>query len=294
MTSAVRALVLRSPAKINLGLAIGPKRPDGFHDITSIMVPLELHDTVRIERAPRSIHVGTDHPDLPTGPENLAHRAATAFFAAARLDAGCRIHITKRIPIGGGLGGGSSNAATVLAGLNRIFGSPLSERRVRRVAATLGSDVPVFLRPGASVARGRGERLRPIRLPQLHVLLYFPGFGVPTAWAYRALDRTRARRGLTSFRFSPKILGASLRRNKLDSVAPAVRNDFEPVVFKHHPGLGRAREFLLRHGAFAAALSGSGSTVYGLVPAHGWKDPMASMKRHGFPCIHTRTMTEHA
>ena len=291
MTSAVRFLVLRSPAKINLGLAIGPKRPDGFHDITSIMVPLELHDTVRLEHAAAGIRVTTNRADLPTGPGNLAHRAAAGFFAAARLDAGCRIHITKRIPIGGGLGGGSSNAATVLMGLNRLFNQPLSERRLRLVAATLGSDVPVFLRPGASVARGRGEKLRPIHVPQLHVLLYFPGFGVPTAWAYGALDRYRARRGLTSFGFSPKILGASLRRNKLDSAARQVRNDFEPIVFRRHPSLGRVRKLMIEHGAFAAALSGSGSTVYGLVPAHGWKDPMASMKRHGFPCTHTRTMT---
>lgn len=287
----MQVLVLRSPAKINLGLAIGPKRPDGFHDITSIIAPLELHDTVRLERAASGIRVTASRADLPTGPDNLAHRAAAAFFAATRLDAGCRINITKRIPIGGGLGGGSSNAATVLAGLNRLFGRPLSEPRLRTIAATLGSDVPVFLRSGASVARGRGERLRPIRVPQLHVLLYFPGFGVPTAWAYGALDRSRARRGLTSFEFSPKILGASLRRNKLDSAALEVRNDFERVVFKRHPNLGRVRKLMLQHGAFAAALSGSGSTVYGLVPAHGWKDPMASMKRHGFPCIHTRTTT---
>jgi 4-diphosphocytidyl-2-C-methyl-D-erythritol kinase len=122
------------------------------------------------------------------------------------------------------------------------------------------------------------------------VVLAIPGYGVPTAWAYAELDRLRARRpALTSFRLSPKILGAALRRAELDKVAALVRNDFEPVVFRKHPDLARARELMLERGAFAAALSGSGSTVYGLVRAHGWKDPMAALCRHGFRSLHTRT-----
>jgi 4-diphosphocytidyl-2-C-methyl-D-erythritol kinase len=135
------------------------------------------------------------------------------------------------------------------------------------------------------VAKGRGERLDPIKLPRLHVLLHCPGYGVSTVWAYRALDRA----ALTSPGLSPKILTAALRRRELDKVAAQVRNDFEPVVFPKHPDLRRAKEELLAHGAYAAALSGSGSTVYGLVPARGWKDPMAALVRLGLPCIHTQT-----
>jgi len=208
----------------------------------------------------------------------------------ARVNAGCRILIAKRIPVGGGLGGGSSNAATVLTGLNRLFGAPLSPNQLRRIGASLGSDVPAFLMSGPCIARGRGERLRRIQLPRLDLLLCFPGHPVPTAWAYAELDRLRGTgQGLTRPVISPKILRASVRRDEPDKVAAQLSNSFEPAVFRRHPALGHAKELLLRHGALAASLSGSGSTVYGLVRAKGWKDPMAALARNGFHCVKTRT-----
>ena len=284
------ALVVSSPAKINLGLSVGRKRPDGFHDLVTVMVLLELRDTVEICRAASGIEVTADSESVPSGPANLAYQAAEEFFRASHIRPGCRIRIRKRIPVGSGLGGGSSNAATALTGLNRLFDRPLARPRLHRIAVTLGSDVPFFLRDCACVARGRGERLRPIRLPRLDVLLYFPGYPVSTAWAYAALDRARCRPpGLTSFRLSPKILGLSLRQHELNRAAAQVGNDFEPVVFRRHPDLCRVKELLLRHSAFAAALSGSGSTVYGLVEDKGWKDPMAALARHGFHLVKTRT-----
>jgi len=207
------------------------------------------------------------------------------------LDEGCRIHIRKRIPVGGGLGGGSSNAATVLSGLNRLFGRPLNPHRLRLIAASLGSDVPAFLTNGPCIARGRGEKLRRVRLPRLNLLLCFPGYPVSTTWAYAELDRLRETgHGLTRTAISPKILRASLRHNEPDKVAAQLSNSFEPAVFRRHPALGHAKEFLLRHGALAASLSGSGSTVYGLVRTKGWKDPMAALARNGFHCVKTRTI----
>ena len=284
-------LVLSSPAKINLGLWVGRKRADGFHDIVTIIAPVELADTIAIRRAKTGIEVSCDSAEVPSGPGNLAHKAAAAFMEAARINAGCRIRIRKCVPVGGGLGGGSSNAATVLAGLNRLLGRPLSPRRLRLVGASLGSDVPAFLMNGPCIARGRGEKLRRIRLPRLAVLLCFPGYPVPTAWAYAELDRLRGTgQGLTRPVISPKILRAALRRNEPDQVAAQLRNSFEPAVFRRHPALGHAKELLLRHGAFAASLSGSGSTVYGLVRTKGWKDPMAALARNGFHCVRTRTM----
>ena len=295
-------LVLSAPAKINLGLWVGGRRADGFHDIVTIIAPVELADVVAISRAKTGIEVApraTSHkpqasspkPDIPWDRNNLAYKAAEAFFRAARVNAGCRIRVSKRIPVGGGLGGGSSNAATVLAGLNQLFGTPLNPRRLRLVGASLGSDVPAFLMDGPCLARGRGERLRRIRLPRLAVLLCFPGFPVPTGWAYAELDRLRETgQGLTRPVISPKILRAALRRNEPDQVAAQLSNSFEPAVFRRHPALGRAKELLLRHGAFAASLSGSGSTVYGLVRTKGWKDPMAALARNGFHCVKTRTL----
>jgi len=285
-------LVLPSPAKVNLGLWVGRKRPDGFHEIVTIIAPVELGDVVTISKAQTGISVVCDSAEVPSGPENLAYRAATAFLAATGLDKGCRIHITKRIPVGGGLGGGSSNAATVLSGLNRLFGRPLNPRRLRLIAASLGSDVPAFLVNGPCIARGRGEKLRRVRLPHLDLLLCFPGYPVPTAWAYAELDRLRkTAHGLTRTVISPKILRASLRRNEPDKVAAQLSNSFEPAVFRRHPALGHAKELLLRHGALAASLSGSGSTVYGLVRTKGWKDPMAALARNGFHCVKTRTIS---
>jgi 4-diphosphocytidyl-2-C-methyl-D-erythritol kinase len=284
-------LVLKSPAKVNLGLWVGNVRTDGYHEIVTIIAPIRLADTISINRTRSGIEVACDSPAAPSGPGNLAHKAATAFLQAARVHAGCRIRIAKRIPVGGGLGGGSSNAATVLSGLNRLFDSPLSPRRLRRVGASLGSDVPAFLMNGPCIARGRGEKLRRIRLPRISLLLCFPGHPVSTAWAYTELDRLRANgQGLTRPTISPKILRAGLRRNEPDTVAAQLSNSFEPAVFRRHPALSRAREILLRHGALAASLSGSGSTVYGLVRTKGWKDPMAALARSGFHCVKTSTI----
>jgi 4-diphosphocytidyl-2-C-methyl-D-erythritol kinase len=287
----VPSLVLKSPAKVNLGLWVGRKRADGFHDIITIIAPVELADVIRISRARTGIEVTCDSPAAPSGHANLAHRAASAFMQAARINAGCRIRIAKRIPVGGGLGGGSSNAATVLMGLNRLFRARLSPRRLRHIGASLGSDVPAFLTHGPCIARGRGDKLRRIRLPRISLLLCFPGHPVSTAWAYTELDRLRADgQGLTRPTISPKILRVALRRNEPDTVAAQLSNSFEPAVFRRHPALGRVREVLLRHGALAASLSGSGSTVYGLVRTIGWKDPMATLARSGFHCVKTSTI----
>ncbi|MBN2465100.1 4-(cytidine 5'-diphospho)-2-C-methyl-D-erythritol kinase [candidate division WOR-3 bacterium] len=296
----MNSLVLPAHAKINLGLWVGKKRTDGFHDIVTIVAPIALHDRVVIRKTKRGITVSplgagsktrNPGPTAPWDSTNLAHRAAATFFQAARVKGGCSIRIAKRIPVGGGLGGGSSDAAAVLAGLSRLFGEPLSRRRLHRVAAALGSDVPGFLMNGPCIARGRGEKLRRVRLPRLELLLCFPGYAVSTAWAYAELDRLRAAgQGLTRPAVSPKILLASLRRSELDRVAAQLSNSFEPAVFRRFPALGRARDLLVRHGALAASLSGSGSTVYGLVDDKGWKDPMAALARSGFHCVKTNTI----
>lgn len=294
----MRKVVLKSPAKVNLGLWVGRKRPDGFHDIVTIIATVDFHDVVSIQTQTSSIKVGPGGSQtarrlqkVPWDSRNLAYRAAETFFRAARIEGGCSIRIDKRIPVGGGLGGGSSNAATVLMGLNRLFGQPLNRRRLRRAAASLGSDVPAFLMEGPSIARGRGDRLRRIRLPRVELLLCFPRYPVPTTWAYAELDRRRGTgRGLTPPVISPKILRAALRRNELDKVAAQLSNSFEPVVFRRFPALGRAKVLLLRHGALGASLSGSGSTVYGLVRTKGWKDPMAALARSGFHCVKTSTL----
>ena len=256
-------------------------------------MPISLADAVQVRLTRRGITVRTDRPDLPTDEDNLAGRAARAFLTAVKSTDGCRVRIRKRIPVEAGLGGGSADAAAVLLGLNRLHGTPLSGSALRRVGARVSSDVPALLAGGPCVARGRGERIRPIRLPRLRLLLHLPGFGVSTAWAYRRLDTLRRDgRALTTPPLSPKILRSLLEKQESAGLARQLGNSFEPVVFRRYPALGRVRDTLLRSGCAAAALSGSGSTVYGLMaddPVRG-QDPMAAMARAGFPCIATGTL----
>lgn len=278
-------ITVSTPAKINLGLWVGKKRPDGFHEIVTILVPLAFGDQIKVTRTKSEITLRVTGIKLPIPPEqNLAFQAAQRFFRETKINAGCRIEITKRIPPGSGMAGGSSNAASVLLALNRIFGCPLPPPALKKLALGLGSDVPFFLQQTACVARGRGEKLRPVNLPALNFFLHYPGFGIATAWAYRELDRQR--RKLTPPPFSPKILLQKLRRDELAGVAELLFNSFEAVVFPRYPELKRAKTQLLKCGAYAASLSGSGSTVYALIPA---LDPMAELRSCGLPGILTRS-----
>lgn len=281
---------LSAPAKLNLGLWVGKKRRDGFHEILTTMVPLEFGDTVRITKISSGIKLQITGLQLNiASAENLAFQAARLFFHQSKIPPCCRISIHKRIPPGSGLGGGSSDAAAVLRGLSALFDFPLSPTTLHNLALQLGSDVSFFLRPSSRVVRGRGEIMRKICLPQLKFVLLIPGFGVNTAWAYRALDQKRQK--LTPPPISPKILALKLRRNEPAGLAAQLYNSFEPVVFRRHPELAQAKALLLKKGACAASLSGSGSTVYGLFLG---PDPMAVAKltkqpTAGFSAIFTRS-----
>ncbi len=286
----MKTITISAPAKVNLGLWVGRRRPDGYHDIVTTMVPLELSDTIEITRAPSGIRLKTTGINLHLPEEkNLAYRAAELFFSVTGISAGCVIKITKRIPPGAGLGGGSSDAAAVLKGLNRLLDNPLAPAALKQLGMQLGSDVPFFIKSAPAVARGRGERIRPVKIPRLNLILLVPGFGISTPWAYHQIDRLR--RKLTACPISPKILTLKLRRKELAGVAAQLYNSFEPVVFRRYPQLAQAKKVLLASGACAASLSGSGSTVYGLFNR---QDPMAVSKLEkskpaGFSLFSTRS-----
>src|SRR5688572_18849063 len=178
----------QAPCKINLLLNILRRRPDNFHELETVMHPLPLHDTLRFSLARCGVELDTNVPGLPVDERNLVVRAANAFLAAARIQAGLRINLEKRVPLAAGLGGGSSDAAMTLDALNQLFDHPLSPEEVRALAAGLGSDVPFFLQRHPAIATGRGEQIEPITDPLRALggkcaLLVYPGFGVPTAWA---------------------------------------------------------------------------------------------------------------
>ena len=265
-----RSVTLASPAKINLCLEVWARRPDGYHEITTLMQLVDLADTLRLERRQAGVGLTAEGIPVPAGEDNLAVRAAARFFAAT-APGGVHIHLTKRIPAGGGLGGGSSNAAAVLWGLNVLSGGPLAAEGLADLAASLGSDVPFFLSSGFAWAEGRGERIRPAgAAPQRWAVVVDPGFGVSTAWAYGQLTLP-----LTPGERMHNIM-ASIARGDVSRALEQAFNRFEDAVLPHFPRLAELKAVLIEAGARPALLSGSGACLFGLAESREGADRMAA------------------
>jgi len=246
---------LLAPAKINLSFQIKGRRADGFHEIETLMAPIALADRLMIERAgdDDQIHFSLDDPSLPGGDDNLVVRAAKLFRETTKVAGGITISLEKKIPHGAGLGGGSSDAASTLLGLNELFETRLAQEDLLKLAAQLGSDVPFFVVRSAAICRGRGEVVSPVSLkPNFHLLLLKPDFGVPTPWAY---GRWKESRELPGIDYSPQEFRA-LR----------FVNDLEKPVFEKFVSLARLKTWLREQPEAAVALmSGSGSTVFAVL-----------------------------
>lgn len=263
-------LIRSSPCKVNLLLNILGRRPDGFHDLETLFHPVPLCDELTFELAGESgIHFTCDHPELPTDRSNLVVRAAEQFLVEAQqAGQGIRIHLTKRIPLAAGLGGGSSNAAQTLVGLNELLGQPLTLASLDRIAATLGSDVNFFLQDQPARATGRGERVEPLApfdaLRGRGMILYHPGFGISTAWAYRELaqhpEALNGRPGRVD------ALERALRSGDLAEAGQCFYNSLEAPALHKYPILDLYQRFFRENGAWAALMSGSGSTTFALFP----------------------------
>ncbi len=255
-----------SPCKVNLLLNILGKRPDGFHELETVLQPVALCDTLRFDLAAPGIQLACSDPALPVDATNLVHRAATQFLQAARLKDGVRIHLEKKIPLAAGLGGGSGNAAATLLGLNELFGRPLSAARLQELAAALGSDVPFFLQAGPALATGRGERIQPLdffpALRGVFLVLIYPGFGISTAWAYQQLANYPV--ALQGRPGRARELIALLQGGDLRAAGGAFYNSLEAAALKKYPLLALFQDFLRANGAAAALMSGSGSTTFAL------------------------------
>lgn len=250
------ALTLQAPAKINLCLRVVGRRPDGYHLLESLFVPVGLCDTLTLEAIDSGLKLSCPDSDLPADETNLAWRAADAFFRTTGLEGGLRLELRKRIPLAAGLGGGSSDAAAVLAGANRLYGWPLDQTRLRELALTLGADVPFFIDPHPALVSGIGEIIEPIDFPNYHYLLINPGFEVSTAQVFSALQKPlTAPEGVDTI--GQPVIGSYRDLLSLD-------NDLEPVVTEKWPTVGRIRDRLMAAGAVLARMSGSGPTVFGL------------------------------
>lgn len=276
--STPRRVRLRSFAKINLDLRVLHRRADGFHEIRSLFHTISLADRIDLEFRPGNrTDVSTVCAGLDLSPEkNLAHLAALAFLERAGARGGVRIDITKHIPAGGGLGGGSSNAASILLALPSLTGKTLPADELLALAAELGSDVPFFLLGGAAIALGRGEEIYPAPdLPAVTGLLVTPGVAVSTAEAYGRLARPEANAASARIvrEFSSQFVpwSAASRRDTNDEASRALPlgsglgvNDFEAVVFHSHPELKDWKLRLAKTGALHAMMSGSGSSLFAL------------------------------
>jgi len=258
---------IRAPAKINLSLRVVGRRADGYHLLDTIMVPVSLYDELEIRKLRRTtkskklalpeIKVTCQHPSVPAGENNLAYRAARLLLARAKSDQSIEIRIRKRIPVGAGLGGGSTDAAATLVGLNRLLKLRLSDAQLERLALRLGADVPFFIRARPARARGIGERLSPLgRLIRLWIVIVYPGFAVSTAWVYGNLPRKLTKDGLNT-----SIANSS---TAFDNLATLLVNDLESVTLKRYRKIGSIKQNLLRLGAAGSLMSGSGSSVFGL------------------------------
>ncbi|BBO85504.1 4-(cytidine 5'-diphospho)-2-C-methyl-D-erythritol kinase [Desulfosarcina ovata] len=256
-------VTVHAPAKINLFLRITGKRSDGYHELSSVMCPVALYDTVTITFGDDDgIQVACAHPAVPEDSSNLVARAAALFFETAfagcpPLGGGMRIHIEKRIPVGAGLGGGSSDAAAVLVALNRHFGLPLTHTTLQAVGARIGADVPFFIFGAPALATGIGEQLAafPYLAPWTALLVY-PGVAISTAWVYKNLNLrlTKDEKKLSKFHFNGRFF-------RLDE---HLVNDLEPVTESAFPVITEIKRLLQAHGAKGAMMSGSGSAVFGL------------------------------
>jgi 4-diphosphocytidyl-2-C-methyl-D-erythritol kinase len=369
------SIALRSFAKINLGLKIGPTRPDGFHELRTIYQTLALHDVIHLNVQPGSgIEIRSDHPrvpldesntcykvaervlkavqagkgEVPQGPEpsvegDLGGTAKAAPFQNQNQSQGCLqdqnpfqtqgpemvrsgkvvIEIDKRLPVQGGLGAGSSNAVATMLGLERALGTKISAGDKMRIAAEIGSDVPLFLIGGTVLGIGHGEDVHPLQdLPRIHVVVVTPPIGVSTPKAFARWDAVVAREDAltgagatgTINKFSqavdawlsvssqavsaretasgvPAVGGDRAETLLLDLVRAGIENDFERVVFPEYPDLREVKRVLLCEGARSASLSGSGSTLYGLFDsAEGAQEAATRMRVSGHSAFATTTL----
>ena len=251
-----------APAKLNLALLVGPVRPDGFHEIASLMLPVSLADRVAVERTPGA---GLDVVcDVAPGADNLAAKVVRELEQRLGRTFEVRVTIDKRVPHGGGLGGGSSDAAATMIALERLYDLDLSWRVRYEAAAAVGSDVPFFLWPGAQLAMGRGQVLKAVQLPGLHLVIAMPDLGLSTAAVYRWRDED-AEVTLKEFASRARLLSGAVQAAATPrDVAKLVANDLEASVIARKEKVRELIERLRSAGALAAAMTGSGAACFAI------------------------------
>ena len=253
-------LHLESPAKVNLRLEILKKREDGYHELRTILQKINLHDVLHFSlKKERGISIATDHPNLPVGKSNLIYQAVRSMLKQSDYKGGIHVKIEKTIPLGAGLGGGSSNAASALKAMNQLLRLGLPKKELMAIGLEIGTDIPFFFFEGAAIASGIGERLKKIELPELWFVLIYPNFEVSTRWAYQNFVLTKRQ-----FHFNCNKLAKIP-----NEISHLLWNDLEEVVSKEYPQIGLMKEMLCSAGAKGALMTGSGPTVFGVFSGEG-------------------------
>jgi len=251
---------LRANAKINLFLNVLDKRTDGYHNIETIFQSIDLHDVLTIQKS-ESINITCNNPNVPIDSRNLVYKAINILLKNSKKNFGANIHITKNIPIGGGLAGGSADASATLIGLNKLWNLGYSFNDLLKFGANLGSDVPFCMIGGTALGKGRGEVIRNIKpFPKVYVVLANPGIEVSTAWAYNQLSNL----GLTRNRKDDNILLDRIQQGDLTDIGSHLYNIFEQIVIQEYPIIEKIKMEMLKHDVLGAMMTGSGSTVFAI------------------------------
>ena len=246
--------------KINLALDITGKREDGYHLVKMILQTVDLYDQITVERQEKGIVLTCDDPRIPTDEKNLAYKAARLMIQTFDLPGGVRIHIEKKIPMQGGMGGGSTDAAAVILAMDELFDLHTEPEILDKLAVTLGADVPFCLRKGTYLAEGIGEKLTALpSAPHGYLVLIVPSFGISTAWAYAKADEM-------DDLIHPDISGMvqAIEKQDLAEMAAGMGNILEQVAILEHPEIQNVKEQLLNYGALGAMMTGSGSVIFGI------------------------------
>ena len=252
---------LKALAKINLGLDVLGRRENGYHDVRMVMQSIYLYDEVKIAKKKEpGITLTTNLKFLPTGDGNIAYKAAQLLMDEFDLKEGVQITLNKHIPVAAGLAGGSSNAAAVLFGMNRLFGLHLTQQQLMERGVKLGADVPYCIMRGTALAEGIGEKLTRLpEVPKCYVLIGKPGINVSTKTAYENLNLE----GIGKHPDIDGLIGA-IRNNDLYAMASRMENVFEPGIIRQYPVIGNIKNLMEEKGALKAVMSGSGPTVFGI------------------------------
>lgn len=260
----MKEIEIDSYSKINLTLNILAKRQDGYHNIETIMQSINLADKIYIKEKKEGIKIKCNHPMVPVDDQSLTYRSAKMILNRCGITKGVKIEIDKKIPLASGMAGGSSNSASILVGINKLFTLNLSNKELREIGEELGMDVPFCIQNGTALAYHKGEKVTPLPLinPPLWIIIINPGFEIPTKWAYNNLDFEQIKKEKNN----TKAMLKALKERELQGIAKNLFNSFEGLIIKKYPEIEKIKDRIIREGALGTLMSGSGPTVFGIAP----------------------------